>query len=206
MKSSQSIENLAKALVSFHTEVKDPKRDANNPFFKSKYVTLDVLIGTVRPVLAKHGLSFLQIPSSADNGKVGCTTILMHETGEYIESEPFVMSSQKNDPQGYGSALTYARRYSLSATLGVAWDDDDDGNYASQPQQQQKKAPRKVNPKEPTSLEIIRGIAVEVNDIAMAKGIGKEVVIELIKGYNVKKFSELNIDQANAILEEIKAK
>lgn len=130
MKHSDELKNLAKALAKFQADIKDPARDKDNPYFKSKYVALDGLLDAVRPVLAANGLSFIQSPVS--NGQdMGVATLLMHDSGEWIESDPFMLHAVKNDPQAGGSAITYARRYSLSAVLGVAWDDDDDANMAT---------------------------------------------------------------------------
>lgn len=126
---SESIVKLAVALSSFQAEVQDPAKNSDNPFFKSKYVELDDLLASVRPVLSKHGLVVLQEPSGED--KVLIKTILIHTSGEFIEFEPLTLKPVKNDPQGVGSAITYGRRYSLSSILGVAWDKDDDGNNAS---------------------------------------------------------------------------
>lgn len=125
MNKSEQINELAKALADFQSEVKDPSKDKENPYFKSKYVALDGVLQTVRPVLAKHGLSVMQLPTS-DETAVTVTTLLMHSSGQFIESEPFKVLLTKKDAQATGSALTYARRYSLSSVLGIAWDDDDD--------------------------------------------------------------------------------
>lgn len=127
MNKSEQINELAKALADFQSEVKDPSKDKENPYFKSKYVALDGVLQTVRPVLAKHGLSVMQLPTS-DETAVTVTTLLMHSSGQFIESEPFKVLLTKKDAQAAGSALTYARRYSLSSVLGIAWDDDDDGD------------------------------------------------------------------------------
>ena len=130
MKHSDELKNIAKALAKFQADIKDPARDKDNPYFQSKYVALDGLLDAVRPVLAANGLSFIQSPVS--NGQhMGVATLLMHESGEWIESDPFMLHAVKNDPQAGGSAITYARRYSLSSVLGVAWDDDDDANMAT---------------------------------------------------------------------------
>ena len=131
MEHSESITEIATALAKFQGEVKDPLRDENNPFFKKPYVTLDALLQAVRPVLAKNGLSFIQFPS-VESGEVNVTTLIMHASGQYIQSEPLVLKPQKTDPQGIGSAITYGRRYSLAALLGIGCDKDDDGNEASQ--------------------------------------------------------------------------
>ena len=127
---SESIKELATALSKFQNEVQDPAKNSDNPFFKSKYVELDDLLASVRPVLTQNGLSILQEPSS-DGTNVTIKTILLHNSGEYIEFEALALKPVKSDPQGLGSAITYGRRYALSSILGVAWNTDDDGNKAS---------------------------------------------------------------------------
>lgn len=140
MRHSDELKNLAKSLAKFQANIKDPARNNDNLYFKSKYVALDGLLDAVRPVLSANGLSFIQSPVS--NGQdMGVTTLLMHESGEWIESDPFMLHAIKNDPQSGGSAITYARRYSLSAVLGVAWDDDDDGNASTRPVNAQEEKP-----------------------------------------------------------------
>lgn len=127
---SESIANLAKALVAFNLEVKIIEKDAKNPHFKNDYATLDTIIDEVRPLLAKHGLVIMQFPGG-DGEHYTLRTMLVHESGEYIESEPLTMKPVKNDPQGIGSCTTYARRYSLSAMLSLNTGEDDDGEKAS---------------------------------------------------------------------------
>ncbi|MEO3947664.1 ERF family protein [Gorillibacterium sp. CAU 1737] len=129
---SESIAKLAVALVKFNAEVRIIEKDAKNPHFKNQYASLDNIIDEVRPILAKHGLSVLQFPSG-DGDKFSLRSMLLHESGEWIESEPIVMRPVKNDPQGIGSCATYARRYSLSALLSLNTGEDDDGNDASHP-------------------------------------------------------------------------
>lgn len=129
MNKSDSIAKIADALAKFQADVQDPAKNSNNPFFKSKYVELDDLLASVRPVLSKHGLAVLQEPSGEE--KVSIKTIILHNSGEFIEFEPVTLRPVKSDPQGIGSAITYGRRYALSSILGVAWDADDDGNKAS---------------------------------------------------------------------------
>ena len=147
MQHSESIVEISKALAKFQAEVNDPRKDSANPFFKSKYVALDKLLAAIRPALAANGLSFIQQPGG-DGKAVSITTMLMHTSGEYIETDPLVMVAVKNDPQGVGSCITYGRRYALSSILGIAWEEDDDGNEASKhqspPPRQQPKA--KVDP------------------------------------------------------------
>lgn len=143
MKTSESVKNIAKALAQFQAEVKNPTNTANNPYFNSKYAPLDEVLNTVRPILSKHGLSVLQFPSG-DGQNIIVTTVVMHESGEWIESDPLTLRADKATAQGAGSAITYARRYSLSAVLGISSEDDDDGNYATQQTKQAGKAQNKT--------------------------------------------------------------
>ena len=130
MNKSESIAKLATALSQFQAEIENPKNTADNPFFKSKYAPLNDILTLVRPLMAKHGLSILQSPGG-DGTLITISTIIMHISGEWIEPEPLVLKAAKSDPQGAGSAITYGRRYSLSAILGISSEDDDDGNIAS---------------------------------------------------------------------------
>lgn len=127
MEKSESIKSIAKALITFHVKVEKVKKDAKNPFFKSKYASLSNILETINEPLIESGLSFCQLPT----GENGLITILMHgESGEFIQST-YEMRPVKEDPQGRGSALTYQRRYALAAVLGLNIDEDDDGNGAS---------------------------------------------------------------------------
>lgn len=129
MNKSDSIKEISKALATFHGKVGAVKKDADNPFFKSKYASLDSIVETIKAPLEESGLTYAQFPS----GTNGLSTILMHpESGEWIE-DTFTVPLAKSDPQGAGSAITYMRRYALGAILGLATETDDDGNGASAP-------------------------------------------------------------------------
>ncbi|KWX79951.1 ERF family protein [Paenibacillus jilunlii] len=150
---SESIVNLAKALVAFNLEVKIIEKDASNPHFKNAYATLDTIVNEVRPILAKHGLVVMQFPGG-DGEKYTLRTMLVHESGEWIESEPLTMKPVKNDPQGIGSCTTYARRYSLSAMLSLNTGEDDDGEQSSNaPAQPPAAPPRASNPPANTNTQ-----------------------------------------------------
>jgi len=139
MNKSDSIKEIAGALVKFHDSVGAVKKDSENPFFKSKYASLDNVLETIKEPLALHGLSFAQFPDAN-----GLTTILMHSSGEWLEAT-YAMEPTKNPikneqrevigyeltPQTQGSAITYMRRYALGAILGLATETDDDANVAS---------------------------------------------------------------------------
>jgi hypothetical protein len=129
MNKSDGLKSFATAMCLFQGEVKNPPKSAENPFFKSRYTTLDTLIDTAKPLLMKNGLSYLQ-SCSGDGSNIIVTTLLMHNSGEWIESDPLTLKADKATAQGAGSAITYARRYALAAALGLASDEDDDGNGA----------------------------------------------------------------------------
>lgn len=131
MNKSESIANLAKALSTAQGGIKAALKDSNNPFFKSKYADLTSVWDSCRTALSSNGLAVTQ--STAFVGELlVLETMLMHLSGEWVSSV-YPINPVKNDPQGIGSAITYARRYSLSALVGVVADEDDDGNAASKP-------------------------------------------------------------------------
>lgn len=124
MQKSDTIDAIAAALVEVQSEMQKVSKDAKNPFFNSKYADLTSIIDSTRPVLTKHGISVLQLPIPDRDGIV-LQTMLMHSSGEWIADEGLHLPAAKNDPQGFGSAVTYARRYALATVLGVAQEDDD---------------------------------------------------------------------------------
>jgi hypothetical protein len=128
MTRSESIAELAKALCKAQGAMLFAKKDSANPFFKSKYADLASVVEAAKKPLAENGLSYIQMPR-ADAAGVTVETLLMHVSGEWIASDLF-MVPVKGDPQGVGSCITYARRYSLQAMLGIPAEDDD-GNAAS---------------------------------------------------------------------------
>jgi|JI10StandDraft_1071094.scaffolds.fasta_scaffold107261_1 hypothetical protein len=126
MNKSEQINEIASALAKAQSQLRNPAFDSNNPHFKSKYASLASVRDTVIPVLSEHGLSVVQMPVTAD-GKAGCETMLMHSSGQFL-SECLLITVDKSNAHGVGSAITYARRFSLMAFAGVVGDDDDDGN------------------------------------------------------------------------------
>lgn len=120
---SDSIVELSKALNKFQSEVSGAKKKAANPFFKSKYANLEEVINCAKAGMMDNGLSISQFPVSAEN-KCGVETILMHTSGEWVSSI-LLLACTKQDPQAYGSAITYARRYAYQSVLGIPSEDDD---------------------------------------------------------------------------------
>lgn len=159
MKMSESIVKLSIALAQFRGKIKQPKKDSSNPHFNSTFVNLEGVVQAFDEVAPQLGLSFIQVPiteiatdltsyinkdkygkeSSVNTfaDRVGIYTILLHESGEFIQTDPIFALPVKNDPQGVGSTITYLKRYSLSAVLGITSDEDDDGNNGTGLQQKQ---------------------------------------------------------------------
>lgn len=128
MNKSDSIANIAPALVKAQAEIKAALRDSTNPHFRSKYADLSSVVDAVKPALLKHGIAFLQGVHDAVDG-VAVETMLLHTSGEWISST-LRIPAVKQDAQGYGSAITYGRRYGLQSMCGVPAEDDD-GNAAA---------------------------------------------------------------------------
>lgn len=122
---------IAKAFVAAKKEFAPALKTSTNPHFRSKYADLAGCLEAVNDALLNHGIAIIQETAESDSGVV-VETVFIHESGETIRGGKLHVPASKQDPQGYGSALTYARRYSIMAACGIAAEDDD-GNAASRP-------------------------------------------------------------------------
>ena len=134
MRWSETRTEFAKAFAKAQSELRPILKDTKNDFFKSKYADLSAVLASIMPALNANGISLIQAPAF-DGHKVSITTMLLHASGEYMETT-LDMVPTKKDPQGVGSCITYGRRYAALSVAGVA-PEDDDGNAASQPQKGQ---------------------------------------------------------------------
>ena len=123
------MKQIALALLKAQKEMGNAIKDANNPFFKSKYADLNSVREACMPLLNANGIVVLQ-PMVTIEGNEYVKTILLHESGESIESLTKILCKSQNDPQAYGSGVTYARRYGLQSLVSIGADDDD-GNAAT---------------------------------------------------------------------------
>lgn len=128
------MKNIAAALVKAQKKFSPALKTSTNPHFKSKYADLAACVEAVIDALNENGIALIQKTHECDSG-VMVETVFVHESGETFEAGKLHVPAAKNDPQGYGSALTYARRYSLMASCGIA-PEDDDGNAASKQKKQ----------------------------------------------------------------------
>jgi len=176
MKTSESIKAISVALVAFEAEVETIAKGAENPFFHSKYADLPSILEAIKNPLEKHGLAVVQGAISTEAG-LQVETRIIHDSGEWIETTTPI-GVAKPDPQGYGSAITYGRRYSLQAALNLSADDDD-GNKASSPASQptnRKPAPTRPQQTSPDKAKAIQ----EIKDICEIISMGDEGKVAII--------------------------
>lgn len=129
MKTSESLVHIAPALVSALSEIEGASKQGENPAFKRdgkvlRYTTLDAVIEASRDLLAKHDLALMQFPGALADGVLSLETVILHKSGEWVSGD-FQIALGRSDPQGVGSALTYARRYAQKAALNMPDLDDD---------------------------------------------------------------------------------
>ena len=192
------MENIYKAFVKFQSEFKGMKPDSSNPFFKSTYISLDGILETVRPILAKNGLAVIQ-EATGDGEYIFVKTKLIHESGEMIETEVLKMKPQKNDPQSMGSCITYSKRYQLAALLGICECIDDDANIATYGNSvpEQSKSTGKLSAK-----QVGRLLA-----IGLKAGIKEPEIKKVIKAeFGKDKIEDLSIEAYNSICSRLEVK
>lgn len=202
IRTSETIINLSKALVETQKELKQPLKDAKNPFFKSEYVPLENVAEAITESATKHGLAFSQYATTTETGNVSVGTIVFHESGEFIEFPPLILKPENTKPQSIGSAITYAKRYSLSAVFGITSDKDDDGNKANgngEPQKQpQKRNQKQAQNDEPDVHAIVEKYVQQLEMLGVKRA---DVVEYVCNKHNVGNMFDI---QPNVLVGEIK--
>ena len=155
------MKNIASALVRAQRGFAPALKTSTNPHFRSKYVDLAGCIEAVVDALNAAGIALIQ-RTSEDSTGVTVETVFVHESGEMLECGKLHVPAAKQDPQGYGSALTYARRYSLMAAAGIA-PEDDDGNAASKTPAPKVSA-TKTDLVPPNRMAIVADVAAAIDD------------------------------------------
>ena len=148
------MKEIASAFIKAKKAFSPALKEKNNPAFRSKYADLGACIDAVDDALLDNGIAMYQ-ETFEDASGVTVETVLLHESGEMIRSGKLHVPASKQDPQGYGSALTYARRYSLMAACGIA-PEDDDGNATSKPK---PAPPKQLHPQPPQEYDHAKAIA-----------------------------------------------
>lgn len=126
---SQEVGELAKALINVQRQLQPATKDADNPFTKSKYATLNSVMSSCRDALLSNGIWLCQYPVPAEPGYLGLATKLTHAESGQWQSSLAVVPLPKADPQGVGISMTYMCRYALSAMLGIVTEEDTDGEF-----------------------------------------------------------------------------
>lgn len=196
MNKSENINELAKALSKVQAILTGAVKDSKNPFFNSKYADLESVWDSIREPLAQNGFSVSQLPTMI-NGEPGLETILMHESGQYISSA-VVVKPIKNDPQSYGSAYTYFRRYALAAMVGQV-QVDDDANQATGNAVSAAPSEKKYNAKKVTENQLKRLYAIQSNS-----GLTVERVKEIMKEkFKIDSARDLTMSDYDSLIEII---
>jgi hypothetical protein len=159
-----NMKQIATALVKAQKAFGPALKSSTNPHFRSRYADLSACVEAVVDALNDNGIALIQVLHECNDGVIVSTTFI-HESGEVIDCGKLHVPAAKQDPQGYGSALTYARRYSLQAACGIA-PEDDDGNAASKPKPEPKKPAAGNRDKETLTfiLELCENLA-EVQEV-----------------------------------------
>lgn len=192
MRHSESLKDLATALAAAQGEMENADKNAANPHFKSRYADLAEILNTVRPTLAKHGLSVTQLPRYED-GVVTVDTMLLHTSGEWLAGETSAPCG-KLDPQGVGSATTYLRRYSLAAICGIAQEDDDAQGVPAGQATQRESRPNgngKPQPKDPDA-------AATVNQLKLIENLTRSSVLTDDEGRGIQRRIEKGMTKQQA--------
>lgn len=143
---------IAAALVAAQRKFGPLLRDRTNPHFKSRYADLATCLDVVQGPLNECGIALVQMTHECSDGVI-VETVLIHETGEELTVGRLHVPASKQDAQGYGSALTYARRYSLMAAMGIAPEDDDGNAATAAPPARQQQVPQPTRAAAPGTLE-----------------------------------------------------
>jgi hypothetical protein len=175
---------MAKAFAS----IEGATKDSNNPHFKTKYADLGAVVNAIKPALVANGLWFAQV-NHEQSGGVCVETILCHATGQQFSFGKLFVPAGKQDAQGYGSALTYARRYSLLTAFGVCPEDDDGNAAVAAP----KTAPA------PMIDQTQRGI---ITDLAKAADVN---ILTILESYSAKNIDALTEAQGEKIIKRLNA-
>ena len=165
-----AVKGIYSALAAAQIEMGPALKDSTNPAFKSKYADLASVMAACLPALNRHGIAVIQPPVDDENGRY-VKTILAHESGEVLECRvPLIVG--KNDMQGYGSAVTYARRYGLMSMAGIAPEDDDGNAAAKSPPMVEDRRPAR---REPSAASVAIGSLTNAESLDALSAIWKDL-------------------------------
>ena len=178
---SEQITNLAAALLKAQTQIGCAVKGARNPFFKSTYADLGSVIEAVKGPLNDNGITFLQAVDSDPGDNAAVDTILLHESGQFISSRTPVFCAKPNDPQAFGSGITYSKRYALQALLGIPTADDDGEGAMGRDRKTERAAAKKATPTEVLSEVYAQYLKDHADDIAEHFKLPEETFLTLMR-------------------------
>lgn len=201
MKTSDSLDKIAPALVKAQAAMSFARKDTTNPHFKSTFAGLPSVIDAVKGPLNDNGIAFIQTPGPSDDGKLHLTTRLIHTSGQWIE-DTAVCPLPKSDPQGFGSASTYIRRYSLAAITGL-YQDDDDGEGATHREEAEKPSTAKQKPVQGTPVTAL-ATSDQISELSMLQLDGcKDRIEAALKAYKRKDVKDFTEAEAAKVLKKL---
>lgn len=183
--------SLAAAYAAAFGEIEAATKSANNPHFKSKYADLGAVIDAIKPALIKHGLFYTQRPMPCEDG-VSIETVLHHSSGEEISLGTLFVPANKKDAQGFGSALTYARRYGLVTAFGVPTEDDDGNAAARTAPRPAEAAPAPISDEQRDMIQVL------------APNAGKTLQ-GICEAYRIQSLAELTSAQAVKLIDRLRS-
>lgn len=191
MRQSESIKNLLPALMDAQKEI--PTMPKNAKAHAYNYTDLDTITSVIKPILARHNISYMQSVGMDDEGRSTLTTRIFSRDGEYIEDVttlPVIQSAMNNSAQTMGMAITYVRRYALCAMLGITSDEDVDANTFNAPQQQRQQAPQNVQ----NVTNAMNGTVTETRNI----GVEIKKLLESVDANGIAIFTETDKERFRA--------
>lgn len=216
---SDEIGDLAAALAEAQAELSPAVKNAQNPHLKNRYADIAAVYEAIRETLPKHGLAVSQMVLPHDN-KARVRTLLMHKSGQWIASECLMPIDGRGGPQGMGSAITYARRYSLSAIVGVVSEDDDDAEaaqgrqrqqYQQAPQQRTQQAPQQSrqqqtqNAQQPCMSDAQRrAMMAYFGQLGITDKEPRIAYAQKVVGRNIGSCNELTPQEASKVIDSLK--
>ena len=185
MSQSENIAKLAEALAKAQGKMKAAAKGTKNNFYGSQYADLPAVWNVCRDALSENGLSVVQTTKVERKGEIPVLlmeTTLLHTSGEWIKGE-YPIEPVKHDPQGYGSAFTYARRYALMAMVGVVADDEDDDGNAASGKEDERRPKQEAKPKSKTEQAKDANDAHDAKSVRLAKEFAISCLQRLEEGF-----------------------
>ena len=204
---SPEIGEIAGALAAAQAELPAAIKGSVNPHLRNKYADINAVYTAIRDVLPKHGLAVVQTMLPTDGSKAHVRTMLAHKSGQWIAGECVMPLDKQGGAQGMGSAITYARRYSLSAIVGVVTEEDDDANAAQgrgakQPVRTVREQAKADNPNPPTEAQM-KALATILSKRHGADRAAKLREMEDFTGRKLQTCNELTKDEVSEFLDAV---